>query len=182
MRWSRCWRSRHRTTPTPTRGNGWTKSIATVQRGHRLLAAWRGAGLDTPELGRHTVQQLQRWLDNCDRIMERTIAEQAHATLGSLAAAELVPCADPQVEAELNRLDGAGSDLEPDELEQVQHALDRLQAKEQLDPPVRRPVLTRPVLTRLQERIVALLGVQRGVLAVSRHHVGLPPAIRTDAA
>jgi hypothetical protein len=103
------------------------------ERGHRLLAAWCGAGLDTPELGRHTVQQLQRWLDTCDRIMERTIAEQAHATLGSLAAAELVPCADPQVEAELNRLDAAGSDLEPDELEQVQHALDRLQAKEQLD-------------------------------------------------
>ena len=103
------------------------------QRGHRLLAAWRGAGLDTPELGRHTVQQLQRWLDTCDRIMERTIAEQAYATLGSLAAAELVPCADPRVEAELNRLDAAGGDLEPDELEQVQHALDRLQAKEQLD-------------------------------------------------
>ena len=133
MGWSRCWRSRHRTAPTPTRGSGWTKSIATVQRGHLLLAAWRGAGLDTPELGRHTVQQLQRWLDTCDRIMERTIAEQAYATLGSLAAAELVPCADPRVEAELNRLDAAGSDLEPDELEQVQHALDRLQAKEQLD-------------------------------------------------
>ena len=103
------------------------------QRGHQLLAAWRGAGLDKPELGRHTVQQLQRWLDACDRIIERTIAEQAHATLGSIAAAELVPCADPQVEAELNRLDAAGGDLEPDELEQVQHALDRLQAKEQLD-------------------------------------------------
>ena len=29
----------------------------------------------------HTVQQLQRWLDACDRIIERTIAEQAHATL-----------------------------------------------------------------------------------------------------
>ena len=103
------------------------------QHGHQLLTAWRGAGLDTPELGRHTVQQLQGWLDTCDRIMERTIAEQAHATLGSLAAAELVPCADPQVEAELNRLDAAGSEFEPDELEQVQHALDRLQAKEQLD-------------------------------------------------
>ena len=103
------------------------------QRGHRLLAAWRGAGLDSPELGRTTVQQLQRWLDTCDRIMERTIAEQAHATLTSIAAAELVPCPDPQVEAELIRIDAGGGDLEPDELEQVQHALDRLQAKEQLD-------------------------------------------------
>lgn len=103
------------------------------QRGHQLLSAWRGAGLDKPELGRHTVQQLQRWLDSCDRIMERIIAEQAHATLSSIAAAELVPCADPQVEAELHRLVAAGGDLEPDELEQVQHALDRLQAKEQLD-------------------------------------------------
>ncbi|MDE0449419.1 MAG: hypothetical protein OXH96_22355 [Spirochaetaceae bacterium] len=103
------------------------------QRGHRLLSAWRGAGLDTPELGRHTVQQLQRWLAACDRLIERTIAEQAHATLSSIAAAELVPCADPRVEAELHRLDAAGGDLELDELEQVQHALDRLQAKEQLD-------------------------------------------------
>lgn len=103
------------------------------QRGHQLLAAWRGAGLDTPELGGHTVQQLQGWLETCDRLMERTIAEQASATLGSIAAAELVPSVDPQVEAELNRLDAAGSALEPDELEQVQHALDRLQAKEQLD-------------------------------------------------
>ena len=103
------------------------------QRGHRLLAAWRGAGLDSPEFGRDTVRQLQRWLDTCDRIMERAIAEQAHATLNSLAAAELVPCADPQVEAELSRLDATGGGLEPDELEQVQHALDRLQAKEQLD-------------------------------------------------
>ena len=103
------------------------------QRGHRLLDAWRGAGLDTPELGGHTVQQLQRWLDACDRIMDRAIAEQAYATLNSIAAAELVPCADPQVEAELHRLDDAAGALEPDELEQVQHALDRLQAKEQLD-------------------------------------------------
>ena len=103
------------------------------QRGHRLLTAWRGAGLDTPELGRDTVQQLERWLDTCDRIMQRAIAEQAHATLGSIAAAELVPCRDPQVEAELVRLDTTHGDLEPDELEQVQHALDRLQAKEQLD-------------------------------------------------
>lgn len=103
------------------------------QRGHRLLAAWRGTGLDSPELGRRTVRQLERWLDTCDRIMERTIAEQAHATLTSIAAAELVPCPDPQVEAELVRLDAAAGDLEPDELEQVQHALDRLQAKEQLD-------------------------------------------------
>ena len=103
------------------------------QRCHRLLSAWRGAGLDTPELGRHTVQQLQRWLDACDRIIERTIAEQAHATLNSIAAAELVPCADPRVESELSRLDAAGGDLELDELEQVRHALDRVQAKEQLD-------------------------------------------------
>lgn len=101
--------------------------------GHRLLAAWRGAGLDAPELGRDTVRQLERWLDTCDRIMERTIAEHAHATLSSIAAAELVPCPDPQVESELNRIDATAGDLEPDELEQVQHALDRLQAKEQLD-------------------------------------------------
>ncbi len=103
------------------------------QRGHRLLTAWRGAGLDAPELSGPTVQQLERWLDTCDRIMERAIAENAHAALSSIAAAELVPCADPQVEAELHRLDTAAGDLEPDELEQVQHALDRLQAKEQLD-------------------------------------------------
>ena len=39
--WSRCWRSRHRTAPTPTRGNGWTKSIATVSA---ATACWpRGA-------------------------------------------------------------------------------------------------------------------------------------------
>ena len=49
------------------------------QTGRQLLAAWRGAGLDTPELGGHTVQQIERWLDTCDRIMERAIAEQAHA-------------------------------------------------------------------------------------------------------
>ena len=103
------------------------------ERGHRLLAAWRAGGLDAPDLGRDTVRQLQRWLAACDRITERTIAEQAHTTLNSIAAAELVPCADPAVEAELNRLDAAGTELEPDELDQVQHALDRLQAREQLD-------------------------------------------------
>jgi len=101
--------------------------------GNRLLATWRAGGLDTPDLGRDTVRQLQRWLAACDRIIERTIAEQAHTTLNSIAAAELVPSADPEVEAELGRLDAAGTDLEPDELDQVQHALDRLQAREQLD-------------------------------------------------
>ncbi len=103
------------------------------QRGRRLLGTWCAAGLDASESGGCTVRQLQRWLDTCDRIIERTIAEQAHTTLSSIAAAELVPADDPQVEAELSRLDAADTELEPDELDQVQHALDRLQAKEHLD-------------------------------------------------
>ena len=102
------------------------------RRGRRLLGTWQAAGLTAPD-SEHTVQRLRHWLDTCDRIIERTIAEQAHATLSSIAAAELVPCADPQVEAELIRLDATGTELEPDELDQVQHALDRLQAKERLD-------------------------------------------------
>ena len=103
------------------------------ERGNRLLATWRAGGLDTPDLGRDTVRQLQRWLAACDRIIERTIAEQAHTALNSMAAAELIPRADPEVETELGRLDAAGTELEPDELDQVQHALDRLHAREQLD-------------------------------------------------
>ena len=102
------------------------------QHGRRLLGTWHAAGLDASESG-NTVRELQGWLDICDRLIERAIAEQAHATLNSIAAAELVPVAEPHVEAELDRLEAAGAALEPDELHQVQHALDRLQAKEQLD-------------------------------------------------
>lgn len=103
------------------------------ERGNRLLATWRAGGLDAPDMGRDTVRQLQRWLAACDRIIERTIAEQAHITLNNIAAAELVPGADPEVETELRRIDAAGTEIEPDELDQVQHALDRLRAREQLD-------------------------------------------------
>ena len=103
------------------------------ERGHRLLAAWRGAGLDTPKLGRHTVQQLQRCWTPATASWNGPSPSRRTPPWAASPRPELVPCADPQVEAELSRLDAAGGDLEPDELEQVQHALDRLQAKEQLD-------------------------------------------------
>ena len=103
------------------------------ERGRGLLRKWSAQRLDAGEPGRQPVTQLRRWLAACDRIMERLIAEQAQHTLGRIAAAELVPAPAPEVEQELSRLRAADVELAPDELEQVQYALDRLHAKEQLD-------------------------------------------------
>ena len=102
------------------------------ERGRRLLHKWH-ADLGAAEVGRQSVEQLRRWLDTCDRIVERLIAAQAQHTLGRIAAAELVPAPAPHVDRELSRLQAADAELAPDELEQVQYALDRLHAKEQLD-------------------------------------------------
>ena len=103
------------------------------ERGRRLLRKWSAAGLGAAKEGRQPVEQLRRWLATCDRIVERLIAEQAQHTLSCIAVAELVPATAPHVEHELSRLQAADAELAPDELEQVQYALDRLHAKEQLD-------------------------------------------------
>ncbi len=101
--------------------------------GRKLLATWRAAGLEQHEVGRLTAEQLRRWLETCDRLLERLIASQAQRVISGMATVELVPPPMPEVERELRRLRTAESALSPDELEQVQHALDRLQAKESLD-------------------------------------------------
>jgi hypothetical protein len=103
------------------------------ERGRRLLRKWSAAGLGAAKEGRQPVEQLRRWLATCDRIVERLIAEQAQHTLSCIAVAELVPATAPHVDHELSRLQAADAELAPDELEQVQYALDRLHAKEQLD-------------------------------------------------
>ena len=103
------------------------------ERGRRLLRKWSAAGLGAAKEGRQPVEQLRRWLAACDRIVERLIAEQAQHTLSCIAVAELVPATAPHVDHELSRLQAADAELAPDELEQVQYALDRLHAKEQLD-------------------------------------------------
>ena len=103
------------------------------ERGRRLLRKWSGQRLAADEAGARLVKQLRRWLAACDRIVERLIAEQAQQALGRLAATELVPAPAAEIEREFSRLRDADADLAPDELEQVQYALDRLQAKEQLD-------------------------------------------------
>jgi len=103
------------------------------ERGRLLLRKWSAARLDAGDAGREPVAQLRKWLATCDRIVERLIAEQAQYTLGHIATAELVPPPTPHIDRELSRLQGADAELAPDELEQVQYALDRLHAKEQLD-------------------------------------------------
>ena len=103
------------------------------ERGRHLLRKWRADRLDAGDAGCEPVAQLRKWLATCDRIVERLIAEQARHTLGHIAAAELVPPATPHIDRELSRLQAADAELAPDELEQVQYALDRLHAKEQLD-------------------------------------------------
>ena len=103
------------------------------ERGRLLLRKWRAARLDAGDAVGEPVAQLRKWLATCDRIVERLIAEQARHTLGHIATAELVPPPTPQIDRELSRLQTADAELAPDELEQVQYALDRLHAKEQLD-------------------------------------------------
>lgn len=103
------------------------------ERGRLLLRKWRAARLDAGDAGRESVAQLRKWLATCDRIVERLIAEQAQHTLGHVAMAELVPPPAPHIDREFSRLQAADAELAPDELEQVQYALDRLHAKEQLD-------------------------------------------------
>ena len=103
------------------------------ERGRRLLRKWSAQRLGADDRGRRPVEQLRRWLAACDRIVERLIAAQAQRTLGRIAAAELVPAPTSAVERELSRLRAADVELAPDELEEVQYALDRLHAKEQLD-------------------------------------------------
>ena len=103
------------------------------ERGRLLLRKWSAARLDAGDAGREPVAQLRKWLATCDRIVERLIAEQAQNTLGHIATAELVPPSAPHVDRELRRFLAADAELAPDELEQVQYALDRLHAKEQLD-------------------------------------------------
>ena len=103
------------------------------RRGRRLLRKWVAAGLGSPESGQQPVEQLRQWLATCDRIVERLIAEQVQRTVSVLAATELVPPPNPEVDDELSRLHADDPHLAPDELEQVQYALDRLQAKERLD-------------------------------------------------
>jgi hypothetical protein len=103
------------------------------ERGRLLLRKWSAARLDAGDGGQEPVAQLRKWLATCDRIVERLIAEQARHTLGHIAAAELVPPPTPHIDRELSRLQTTDADLAPDELEQVQYALDRLHAKEQLD-------------------------------------------------
>ena len=103
------------------------------ERGRGLLRKWSAEQLGADEEGHRPVQQLRGWLAVCDRIVERLIAEQAQHTLGHIAVAELVPAPAPEIDRELSRLQAADAALAPDELEQVQYALDRLHAKEQLD-------------------------------------------------
>ena len=105
------------------------------ERGRHLLRKWRAARLDADagDAGCEPVAQLRQWLATCDRIVERLIAEQAQHTLGHIAIAELVPPPTPHIDRELSRLQAADAELGPDELEQVQYALDRVHAKEQLD-------------------------------------------------
>ena len=109
------------------------------ERGRHLLRKWRAARLDADDAGREPVAQLRKWLATCDRIVERLIAEQAQHTLGHIATAELVPPPAPHIDRELSRLQAADAELGPDELEQVQYALDRLHAKERLDRDLRPP-------------------------------------------
>ena len=101
--------------------------------GRTLLANWSAARLDTQEAGRLVVEQLQTWLKSCDRLLEQLIASQAQRIISGAASAELIPPPTPELDRELRRVQAKESALTPDELDQVQHALDRLQAKERLD-------------------------------------------------
>ena len=103
------------------------------ERGRLLLRKWSAARLDAGDAGNEPMTQLRKWLATCDRIVARLIGEQARHTLWHIATAELVPPAAPHVDRELSRFRATDAELEPDELEQVQYALDRLHAKEQLD-------------------------------------------------
>ncbi len=107
--------------------------LAHRERGRDLLRKWRADRLGSEDTGDEPITQLRKWLATCDRIVERLIAEQAQFTLGRIATAELVPPPAPHIDHELSRFAAADAELAPDELEQVQYALDRLHAKEQLD-------------------------------------------------
>ena len=105
------------------------------ERGRRLLRKWSMARPRRRRAsGQEPVAQLRRWLATLrpDRGAADRRAGSAHpgshrrGGTGARTAA-------PHIDRELSRLQAADAELAPDELEQVQYALDRLHAKEQLD-------------------------------------------------
>jgi hypothetical protein len=98
------------------------------KRGRQLLTNWQTAGVAAEERGREAMQSMQATLASCDRLITRWITLAAQGVLDRVAAKELEPAADPEVDDALAAQATLLTSLAPDELEDVQYLLDRITA------------------------------------------------------
>ena len=101
-------------------------------RGRRLLQRWHADGLAEDEQGEEAVESMLATLRDCDRLITRWIAVSAQQVLDRVAARELEPSAAPDVDDLITDQVAAVAAIAPDELEDVQHALDRITAERSL--------------------------------------------------
>ena len=105
--------------------------VALRDQGARLLTGWVAADIGARGRGRELIASLQSTLQDCERLVTRCVAVRAQQVLDGVVSQ--LPALDTTFgdERMRDRLAGVAS-LAPDELREVQHAIDRIAAAEEL--------------------------------------------------
>ena len=118
---------------TTADGSRFDLLVALRDQGSHLLTGWVAADIGARGRGRELIASLQSTLQDCERMVTRCVALRAQQVLDGVATQ--MPCLDSPRDDEWmgDQLAGVAA-LAPDELRDVQYAIDRVAAAQELGP------------------------------------------------